>query len=268
MRTTLCLLLLAAGCAPPEAATQPLARLPVLDDPEVALSPAEQGMDEPAVLRDAERGIEAREAEGSLAHAVALLRHHVARKPASVRLQCLLAQAHACTCVLEALFHPENKGRHKQHREAGLAHAEEAMRLAADDPVAHYWRGALLLHAARFESSLGKAKGALAELQRVEKEQPAYDDAGPSRLIGRIHQQTPFIGTRSKAIENYKKSIERAPQMVVTHLWLAETYALEKQVDLARESSGKAVALSPRLGHEKEDGAYREEARALLKKLE
>jgi lipopolysaccharide biosynthesis regulator YciM len=89
-------------------------------------------------------------------------------------------------------------------------------------------------------------------------------------MLGRIYQETPgwpFLGSRTKAIQWYTKSLEAAPETLRTHLWLGQTYAQDGQMDRARLELEKVSAAKPRAGHEKETVESRQEADALLKTL-
>jgi tetratricopeptide (TPR) repeat protein len=214
--------------------------------------------------------IEHRETAGSLDHAIALLRWHVERHPESADLHQALAEAHSRSAEALDLQKPEDQGPHLYHRTEGMKHAQEAVKLAPDSGPARYWLAANLLHAADAERSLGRAKQALAELDRAEKLSPGVDDAGPSRLRGKVLHDLPglFGGSVPKAIASLKRSAELSPEVPLTHLWLAEAYVDAKQLDLAREELEKVVNAKPRPNREKDDAEDKQKAQELLKKLE
>jgi tetratricopeptide (TPR) repeat protein len=214
--------------------------------------------------------IDQREAPGALARAITLLEGQLPQKPQSVELLVMLAEAHSRSLEVLDVNKKGDLPSHKEHRTKGRSHAQEALRLAPNNGVAHYWLGCLLLHAAEAESSYGRMKEALPHLKLAEHLEPATDDGGPARMLGRVYQETPgglLLGSKPEAIKWYKKSLEVAPESISTHLWLGETYVAASKPALARPELNRVVATKPRGGHEKEEGEYRQKAENLIKKL-
>jgi len=232
----------------------------------VRLSAAEQQTDP---LPQARTMIDLRENTGSLDHAIALLRFHVERHPESTDLRLLLAEAHSRSAEALDLEKREDQPHHLYHRTEGLKHAREAVKLSPDNGPAHYWLAANLLHAADGERSLSRAKEALQELDRADKLSPNIDDGGPSRMRGKVLHDMPalFGGSLSKAIVSLKRAVEIAPEAPTAHLWLAEAYVDAKQPDLARKELETVVSAKARPHREKEDGADKQKAQELLKKV-
>ncbi|HLY10238.1 MAG TPA: tetratricopeptide repeat protein [Planctomycetota bacterium] len=229
--------------------------------------PAEDLKGDP--LTTGRRLIDRREDDDNLDRAIRLLDAQAERNPGSVPLHLLAAEAYSRS--LEALG--DRKSEQRAHVRQMLAkakpHADAALRLDPDNGAALYWRACLLLHEADVEKSLGRAREALAQLDRAESLLPAIDDGGPSRMKGRILQELPglFGGSTSKAIAAYRKSLEIAPDCITTHLWLGEAYTDAGKTELARKELEGVLAAKPRPGHEKEDGDDRKEAEAKLKSL-
>jgi len=221
-------------------------------------------------LPAARKLIDQREKPGALDHAVVLLEAHLSGKARSVELLVMLAEAHSrCLEVLD-VKKPADLAPHEQHRTRGRFQAQEALRLAPGNGVARYWLGCLLLHAAEAESSYGRLKEALPHLELAQKQAPATDDGGPARMLGRVYQETPgglLLGSHPEAIKWYQKSLNVAPDIISTHLWLGETYVASKQPALARPELKRVVAIKLRGGHEKEEGKYKQAAEELIKKL-
>jgi len=214
--------------------------------------------------------IDQRETAGNLDHAIALLNWHVERRPESAELHQLLAEAHSRCCEALDLEKQEDQSQHLYHRTEGMKHAQEALKLAPDSGPAHYWYATNLLHAADAERSLGRAKTALAELDRADKLSSDVDRGGPSRMRGKVLADMPglFGGSTSKAIANFKRSIEISPDVPTTHLWLGQAYMDAKEPELARKELEWVVNAKPRPHREKDDAADKKKAQELLKKLE
>jgi len=214
--------------------------------------------------------IDQRETAGALDRAIALLEGQLPGRGKSVGLLVLLAEAHSRCLETLDVKKPADLAAHEQHRTRGRFYAQEALRQAPDNGVTHYWLGCLLLHAAEAERSYGRLKEALPHLESAQKESPVIDEGGPARMLGRVYQETPggfLLGSKSKAVAWYKKSLDVAADSISAHLWLGETYASVGQPALARSELDRVAAIKPRGGHEKEDGEYRRKAEQLMKKL-
>jgi Tfp pilus assembly protein PilF len=208
---------------------------------------------------------------GRDAFVLSLMRFLAFAAPDAVDVNVRLAADHARLVEPLHADRKEEREAHRRHREMGKHFSREALRLDPNRGDAHYWHGALLLHTADAEQSYGRLKEALKEMLSAEKLNPRCDSGGPDRMIGRIYQETPgglfFLGSKPKAIEYYRKSLEIAPECKLTHLWLAETYQAEGQTDSARQEAQKAAQGNPRPGHEKEDEDVIRQAQELQKKM-
>jgi tetratricopeptide (TPR) repeat protein len=255
----------AAGCSSAAVPAPPAGTLPDLGEREDPLSEKEKSLNAAGAIQAAAQAL--RDREDSPSHAISLLRHHWPAARDSAELNTLLAEAHAR--LIDSLDLTKDGSRHEHHRNAGSFHAREAIRLKPDAGDARYWLGALLLYRADAERSYGLLKDALKEMIEAERLAPKVDSGGPDRMIGRIYQETPgfpFLGSKSKAIDYYRKSLAIAPDLPLTHLWLAETYLADKQPDPAREEARRVLGGKPRPGYEKGDEQLRQAAQELLKK--
>lgn len=264
----LCFVTLAACTLAPELAAGPLP--PDLGRPDALLENRNQDLDLKGALAKAAEGLEQREKAGALDQALALLRLQWRTHPDDPALNLALAEAHSRACEVLDITQPGDRDPHARHRSAGLFHADAALKALPEEGRIRYWRGALLLHIADAERSYNRMKEALSELLRAERKVPALDAGGPARLIGRIFQETPgfpFLGSKPKAVEWYGKALDQAPDFIQNQLWLGETHQQLKEVEKARHHLDQAASLPLRKGHEREDGRYREQARALLLKL-
>jgi tetratricopeptide (TPR) repeat protein len=228
----------------------------------VELSASEQATDPVTAARGL---MDHPEESDNLEHAARLVEWHAERHPERADLHLLAAEAHSRAC--EHL----DKGsvEHRRHRIDGLRHAEEAVKLAPNDGAAHYWKGTLLLHHADAESSLGRAKAGLKELEKADELAPKIDDGGPARMRGKVLVDMPglFGGSVPKGIASFKRSLEIAPDNITTRLWLGQAYAGAGKNDLAKQQFDAVIAAKPRPGHEKEDAASQKEAQDGLQKL-
>jgi tetratricopeptide (TPR) repeat protein len=258
-------ILLLAACSGPSPEEAPGPGLPDLGEPDEALSDSETKAGSAAL------GL----AEGLLAatdlrdhHVLSILRFHWPALRESARANLLLAEAHAR--YVDSLDLRKEPHLHERHRNAGRFHAAQALRLDPDSGAARYWLGVLLLFVADGEQSYARLKEALRSLDEGERSAPGVDDGGPARMKGRIYQETPgfpFLGSRDKAIECYTRSLEISPGRPRTRLWLAETYAANRQAAAARSELRSILDVPGGDRRPREDGEVRLKAKALLLKL-
>ncbi|HVR85233.1 MAG TPA: hypothetical protein VMU54_13030 [Planctomycetota bacterium] len=211
-----------------------------------------------------------RENPGRLARAVTLLEWRKEHGSETAEVHSLLAEAHSRTVETLNPEKAEDRRRMRQEREGGLREAREAIRLSPNQAEGHYWLGWLLLQTADAEQSYSRLKEAVSELLQAQQGDPKVDEGGPARMLGRIYQETPgwpLLGSRTKAIRWYTKSLEAAPEALRTHLWLGQTYAQDGQIERARLELEKVSSAKPRAGREKETLESRQEADTLLKTL-
>jgi tetratricopeptide (TPR) repeat protein len=214
--------------------------------------------------------IDQRENPGRLTRAALLLEWRKDHGSEAAEVHALLGEAHS---RMVEMLNPEkavDRRRMRVERESGLRDARDAVRLAPNQAEGHYWLGWLLLQTADAEQSYSRLKEAVSELLQAQQLDPKVDEGGPARMLGRIYQETPgwpLLGSRTKAIRWYTKSLEAAPEALRTHLWLGQTYAQDGQSERARLELEKVSAAKPRTGHEKETMESRQEAETLLKTL-
>ncbi len=101
---------------------------------------------------------------------------------------------------------------------------------------------------------------------------PAWDEGGGYRVLGRLHHQTPSIpfvtgwASRTEALAALRRAVEIGPRNFVNRLYLAEAiWDYEKgRRDEARRMLEALVLEAPTPGLEVEDARAQEDARALL----
>lgn len=101
---------------------------------------------------------------------------------------------------------------------------------------------------------------------------PALDEGGGYRVLGRLHHQTPSIpfvtgwASRSEALKDLRLAVKEAPRNFVNRLYLAEAmwdYEKEKRGE-ARQMLEKLLAEKPSEAYEVEDARAQEDARTAL----
>ena len=77
------------------------------------------------------------------------------------------------------------------------------------------------------------------------KQNDRYHGAFGYRILGRFYLNAPFpIGSRRKAMEHFKKAVDKAPADLQNHYWLGEAYRREGRAKEAKEQF-EFVAANP-----------------------
>ena len=97
-------------------------------------------------------------------------------------------------------------------------------------PEGHYW---LALNMGGLAEQGGARRGLksvpeiVAEMEKALKGNPAYDQAGPHRVLGRIFFECPAwplsVGSLPESLNHLQKAVAMAPENSTNHLFLAET---------------------------------------------
>ena len=76
---------------------------------------------------------------------------------------------------------------------------------------------------------------------------PAYDDGGPDRVLGRVYHELPGFagGSKKKSLEHLLRSKELGPRVGLTRIYLADTYLSLDDVEKAREELEFVLAMEP-----------------------
>jgi tetratricopeptide (TPR) repeat protein len=146
--------------------------------------------------------------------------------------------------------HTADKTQKKRIFEMGIYYAKKAVALGPDRPEGHYWLGVDY-------GVYGEAKGVLKslslvnpikdEMNKVLAVDPAYDDGGADRVLGRLYYELPglFGGSKQKSLEHLLKSVEMGPRVGLTRIYLADTYLAMKEVEKARQELEYVIAMEP-----------------------
>lgn len=159
-----------------------------------------------------------------------------------------------------------------QALEKAVESAQKAIALNPKSLPGHYWLGVCY-------GVYGKAKGIMKSLSLVDpikqemalvmEMDPAYEDGGPHRVLGRLYHHLPGLvgGSKSKAAEHLEKAVALGPQRWLNHLYLAQLYLDQDKKDQARELLQKIMAGPAQPGLEPEYADWRAEAMKLLEGL-
>lgn len=138
-------------------------------------------------------------------------------------------------------------GQETQHKEdarayhvKGVQFAGRAARVAPQSVEGHFWLGVNLALSATLENPLSALRLVLRarrELERAARLDPAYHDAGPLRVLGRLEHKLPRWlpgGGKGRARAHFERAIEIAPANTVTRLYFAELLLDTGATDQAR----------------------------------
>jgi tetratricopeptide (TPR) repeat protein len=193
---------------------------------------------------------------------------HELKEPGENRIDTLI-RVGRLSFLLGELSPKEEKTR---YFEKGQHYSEILIKEKPYGPEGHYW---LAMNRCGLAEIGGARRGLklvpeiVAELEKALKENPAYDQAGPHRVLGRIYFECPAwplsVGNIPEAYQHLSAAVALAPENSTNHLFLAETLfklgkTAEARQELQQVLSGTRNALCPKFLEED-----RQTARRLLK---
>lgn len=156
----------------------------------------------------------------------------------------------------------------------------QALRTTPGALELHFWTavawGQWALARGKWAAARQGAAGRVRDLaQTVIDADPALEEGGGWRILGRLHAESPKILfltgwiSRDKALDSLRRSLAAGPRNAVTKLFLAEAILDHDRAhrDEARRLLEDAARTPPRPDYAVEDAHYAEEARARLARL-
>lgn len=110
-------------------------------------------------------------------------------------------------------------------------------------PEGHYWLGLNLCGLAEqggARRGLKMVPEIVTEMEMALKGNPAYDQAGPHRVLGRLYYECPqwplSVGNLAESLKHLSAAVAIAPENCTNHLFLAETlFKLGKKEEARKE---------------------------------
>jgi tetratricopeptide (TPR) repeat protein len=134
---------------------------------------------------------------------------------------------------------PKNNG--GQYYEQGRRYSEILVQEQPQWPEGHYW---LALNLGGLAQQGGARRGLkvvpeiVAAVEKALKDNPAYDQAGPHRVLGRIYFECPpwplSVGNLPASLKHLTAAVAIAPENSTNHLFLAETLFKLGKIEEAR----------------------------------
>jgi tetratricopeptide (TPR) repeat protein len=155
------------------------------------------------------------------------------------RANCLTCMARLCFLLGELSSRDEKA----PYFEKGQRYSETLIREKPEWPEGHYW---LALNLCGLAEIGGARRGLklipeiVEELDTAVKGNPAYDQAGPHRVLGRIYFECPAwplsVGSIPQSYQHLSAAVAIAPENSTNHLFLAETlFRMGKKEEARRE---------------------------------
>ena len=156
--------------------------------------------------------------------------------------------------------------------ERGVAAGRQAAALQPARPEGHFWMAAnmgALAESYGVRQGIryrGPIKDALETVLRID---PAFQDGSADRALGRWYFKVPglFGGSRKKAEEHLRTSLQYDPNSTASHYFLAETLLDDNRNREAMDELNKVLALPINPEWEPEDREFKEKAQQLLKRI-
>ena len=133
---------------------------------------------------------------------------------------------------------------------AGIAAGKKAEALRARRPEGHFWTGAnegLLGENSNIITGLRLIDPVRNEMETVMKLDPAYQEYGAERILGRLYEQAPFFrgGDKQLSLRLLQDCLKRYPNNSLTLLYLADTYMDTGRREDARKMLERILTLCP-----------------------
>lgn len=164
------------------------------------------------------------------------------------------------------------KGQRRLYYEQGRQYAQTILQEYPQKVEGHYWLGLNLAGLADVNRMQGMRllPQILAELDRSAALDPAYDQAGAYRVLGRIYYEAPgrplSVGDINKSLDLLQKAVNLAPANSTNHLYLAETFIKLGQQDRAKQELQKVLTASQNADGPRGLAADQLKAKELLEK--
>jgi tetratricopeptide (TPR) repeat protein len=156
-----------------------------------------------------------------------------------------LMRAARLSYLLGELSPQEEKNR---YFEKGAHYSHLLVKEKPDGPEGHYWLAMNLCGLAErggARRGLKMVPGIVDELEKALKENPAYDQAGPHRVLGRIYFECPSwplsVGNIPQAYSHLTAAVAIAPENSTNHLFLAEALFKLGKTEEARQELQKVL---------------------------
>lgn len=154
----------------------------------------------------------------------------------------------------------------------GIDWSKKAIELNSKSAGGYFWLG---VNNGKYGESRGILKslflvGPIKEaMQQVIAIDPAYEHGGAYRVLGRMYYKLPGFagGGVDKSITNLKKSLDYAPNVSTTHVFLAESYIKQKDYQGAKNELNFVLKAAAIPGLEPEFQADKAAAARLLEEI-
>jgi adenylate cyclase len=132
----------------------------------------------------------------------------------------------------------------------GIAECERAIALAPNSASAHIWMGFILMYAGRHEEAVRHSEQAL-----------RLDPIPPGWYYRNLGLAYFHAGRYEEAIAAHKKSLNRAPNDLLTHLALTTAYCWAGRLEEARAQAAEVLRINPNFSmEERKLGLYKNQA--------
>jgi adenylate cyclase len=116
----------------------------------------------------------------------------------------------------------------------GVAECERAIALAPNSAAAHIWMSTVLTYAGRHEEAVRHSEQAL-----------RLDPISPGFYYWILGLAYFFVGRYEEAIAAYKRSLNRAPNDILTHTALTTAYSWAGRLEEARAQAAEVLKINP-----------------------
>jgi tetratricopeptide (TPR) repeat protein len=169
--------------------------------------------------------------------------------------------------------HEKEQSERDRAYEQAMAAARVAIAARPNAPEGHFWLAANMGGYAEDHGIRGglKYRGDIrASLEKTLALDPAFLQGSADRALGRWYYKVPglFGGSKRKSEEHLRKALTYNPRSIISHIFLAETLEALDRKDEAIAELKQVIDLAPDPDWLPEDTEFKQQARAMLQRLQ
>jgi len=164
------------------------------------------------------------------------------------------------------------EGERRPYLDKGIAAGQLAARLQPSRPEGHFWTAAnmgALAESSGLRAGLKYRRPIREALETVLRIDPAFMEGSADRGLGRYYFRVPslFGGSKSRAEQHLRASLEYNPASTISHYFLAELFLDQRRIPEARAELQRVIDAPLSAEWAPEDQDYKQKAAALLPKV-
>jgi tetratricopeptide (TPR) repeat protein len=187
----------------------------------------------------------------------------LAHEPNKVEWQWRLARSH---------YSIAKRNKDTQHFDLCIEHSSRALEIKPDSAISYFFRALCRGKQGEMEglwSSLGIIEPFEEDMKKALELDPAIQNGGPNRALGKLYLELPFFlgGSTAQAIYHLKEAVRLSPDHAENHLGLAQAYYAKNNFTAARKSLSTLLRLTDNVANDEDLLKLRKKGHELMNKM-